>query len=58
MGQQGRILSRGVAAIIFVADDTVESPSFLRFHYQEGSYGSEDGKSFYLWYQYLGRISS
>jgi hypothetical protein len=47
MSQQGRVLlSHGVAAIIFVADDTVESlTSFTGFHYQEGSYGIEDGKS-------------
>jgi hypothetical protein len=30
----------------FVADDTVESLYFIYgFHYQEGSYGIEDGKS-------------
>ena len=36
------LLDRGVAAIIFVADDTVESLiSFTGFHYEEGSYGIE-----------------
>jgi hypothetical protein len=43
MRQQGKeLLNRGVAAIIFVADDTVESLlSFTGFHYQEGNYGIE-----------------
>ncbi len=43
MRQQGReLLSHGVAAIIFVADDTVESlMSFTGFHYEEGNYGIE-----------------
>lgn len=41
--QQGKeLLSRGVAAIIFVADDKVESlMSFTGFHFQEGNYGIE-----------------
>jgi hypothetical protein len=58
MGQQGRTLSHGVAAIIFVADDTVESLSFTGFHYQEGSYGIEDGKSFYLLVPLSWQVSS
>ncbi|RTY71174.1 M28 family peptidase [Flavobacterium sp. LB2P53] len=47
MNQQGKeLLSRGVTAIIFVADDTVESLiSFTGFHYQEGSYGIEGAQS-------------
>lgn len=47
MNQQGKeLLSRGVTAIIFVADDTVESLiSFTGFHYQEGSYGIEGAES-------------
>jgi hypothetical protein len=44
--QQGKeLLSRGVAAIIFVADDKVESLiSFTGFHFQEGNYGIEDNE--------------
>ncbi|MFV8337449.1 M28 family metallopeptidase [Flavobacterium sp. RSP29] len=47
MNQQGKeLLSRGVTAIIFIADDTVESLiSFTGFHYQEGSYGIEGAES-------------
>ncbi|RTY93300.1 M28 family peptidase [Flavobacterium sp. RSP46] len=47
MNQQGKeLLSRGVTAIIFIADDTVESLiSFTGFHYQEGSYKIEGGES-------------
>ena len=45
--QQGReLLSHGVAAIIFVADEAVESlMSFTGFHYEEGSYGIEELQS-------------
>jgi hypothetical protein len=57
MGQQGReLLSHGVAAIIFVADDTVESLiSFTGFHYQEGSYGIEVANPLAYGTDYLGK---
>jgi hypothetical protein len=46
MGQQGKeLLSHGVAAIIFVADDVESLISFTGFHYQEGSYGIEGESS-------------
>jgi hypothetical protein len=43
MSQQGReLLKHGVAAIIFVADDKVESLiSFTGFHFEDGYYGIE-----------------
>jgi hypothetical protein len=45
-GQQGKeLLSHGVAAIIFVADDVESLISFTGFHYQEGSYGIEGESS-------------
>jgi hypothetical protein len=45
MGQQ-RTPQPWCCCYHFVADDTVESLiSFTGFHYQEGSYGIEDGKS-------------
>lgn len=44
MRQQGRELRKhGVSAILFVADETVESLiSFIGFHFQEGGYTIED----------------
>lgn len=43
MSQQSKeLLKRGVAAIIFIADDTVESLiSFTGFHFEDGDYGIE-----------------
>jgi hypothetical protein len=46
MVKQGKNSSAMVFSYHFVADDTVESLiSFTGFHYQEGSYGIEDGES-------------